>query len=371
MGNNKIKVAVIGCGDITTRVYLPAITEQTDAFQLVACCDTDGTRARETADRFGAEAYFTDLDKMLDEADIEAVFVNTPHPVHCEPTVEAAEAGKHVMVEKPMCTGVEEADRMIEAAERSGVILMALPWDFDAHYRKAFEILKSGVLGKPVLIDGISGHGGPKHMSWFISKKAKGGALIDMGVYALSKLIGFSGPARSVAAFAGKVTSERTMRDVAGAVPMEVEDNAALVLDFGEGFLGTFRGSWCLPRGMVTVSVICTDGVLIHSVSGGEPLAVFSKKPLPFDGEEIELHGTAGWIRPRVEGKRRKGRIDAIEHFAQCIREKKKPLADAYRQRHVVEIMFASYLSAERGSAIQLRTSFDAHARPVQTKAEK
>ena len=118
-----LKVGLVGTGGISRR-HITAYLEHPDRVQLTAVCDLDESRAQEYAKKAGVEAVYTDLDKMLREADIDAVDNCTFHPQHAPLTIAAAEAGKHIIVEKPMARSVQECRDMIAAADKAGVTLM-------------------------------------------------------------------------------------------------------------------------------------------------------------------------------------------------------------------------------------------------------
>jgi predicted dehydrogenase len=116
-----IKIGVIGCGEIAQWMHLPFLTEL-PGFRVTAVCDISPQVADHVAARFEVEQRFTDHHRMLEHADLDAVLIATP--IHSDPAIAAAEAGKHVLVEKPMALNLREAEAMVEAAERAGVVLM-------------------------------------------------------------------------------------------------------------------------------------------------------------------------------------------------------------------------------------------------------
>ena len=118
-----LKIGMVGTGGISNR-HITAYLEHPDRVKLTAVCDLDETRAQEFARKAGVEAVYTDFDKMLREADIEAVDNCTGHAQHAPLCIAAAEAGKHAIVEKAMALTVQECRDMIEAADKAGVTLM-------------------------------------------------------------------------------------------------------------------------------------------------------------------------------------------------------------------------------------------------------
>lgn len=172
----KIRVAVIGCGAIAQRRHIPEYADN-EHVELVAFSDPNGERAEQCANRYGGKA-FTDHRELLRQIRPDAVSVCTPNATHAPISIEAARAGAHVLVEKPMATSDEEARNMIEAAESAGVFLMVghnqrlMP-----PHVKAKELLESGKLGKVLSFRTSFGHPGPEgwsldgRESWFFRKE--------------------------------------------------------------------------------------------------------------------------------------------------------------------------------------------------------
>lgn len=122
MKNNKLQVAVIGCGGIANQKHFPALTSQADKCEIVAFCDIQAERAEKAAEKYGAEGakVYTDHKELLKDPEIDVVHVCTPNVAHCPITVDAFEAGKHVLCEKPMAATTEDAQKMMDAWRKSG-----------------------------------------------------------------------------------------------------------------------------------------------------------------------------------------------------------------------------------------------------------
>lgn len=117
----KFRIGIIGCGGIANSKHMPSLTRQPNA-ELVAFCDIVEERAQKACEEFGAEGakVYTDYKALLKDETIDIVHVCTPNREHSFITVDALEAGKHVMCEKPMAINGEEAQKMLDAAERTG-----------------------------------------------------------------------------------------------------------------------------------------------------------------------------------------------------------------------------------------------------------
>ena len=119
---SKLKIGVIGCGGIANGKHLPALSRQSDRVELVAFCDIIVERAEQAAKTYGVEGakVYADYHDLLEDKSIDVVHVCTPNRSHCEISVAALEAGKHVMCEKPMAKTVADARKMLDAAKKSG-----------------------------------------------------------------------------------------------------------------------------------------------------------------------------------------------------------------------------------------------------------
>src|SRR5438132_7121109 len=118
-----IRTALIGCGKVGG-LHAAALASLSES-NLVAVCDADVDRAKKFAVQYGGRA-FADVSEMLSDAGPQAVFICTPHPLHAEPAVLAAQAGAHVMIEKPMAANLADCDAMLAAAKKAGVKLAVM-----------------------------------------------------------------------------------------------------------------------------------------------------------------------------------------------------------------------------------------------------
>lgn len=178
-------VGIIGAGTISD-VHLQSLAANPSA-KLIAICDLNEERAREKADKYGAEKVYTRYQDLLDDTSIEAVIICTWNNMHAELSIAALRAGKHVLVEKPLCRTVEEALRIEEAVKESGKILQI---GYVRRYSPGTAMIKqfidNGDLGtiyyaKASSIRRLGNPGG-----WFADiERSGGGPLIDIGVHVI------------------------------------------------------------------------------------------------------------------------------------------------------------------------------------------
>jgi len=184
-----LRVVVIGAGKIVD-AHLQAIA-QISRLQAVAVADVQQDRARDVADRYGLKAY-TDYRTMLEREKADVAIVALPHFLHKQAALDCAEAGCHMLMEKPMALTVAECDEMIAAAAKQGVQLMVgLTQHYFAENRLAKQILHRGDLGRLVMINDVrhQHYFVDSRPDWFLSKaKAGGGIITNLGAHSVDKI---------------------------------------------------------------------------------------------------------------------------------------------------------------------------------------
>lgn len=184
-----LKIGFIGCGGIANQKHLPGMAQQSGV-DLVAFCDLIPERAEEAAAKYGAPGakVYTDYRELLEDPSIDAVHVLTPNVSHSEITVAALDAGKHVLCEKPMAINSEEAQRMLDARNRSGKLLtIGYQYRHFHDHAVAKKVVDEGWLGDVYYAEAtyIRRRGVPTWGVFTDKSKQGGGALIDIGTHAL------------------------------------------------------------------------------------------------------------------------------------------------------------------------------------------
>ncbi|MDN4618167.1 Gfo/Idh/MocA family oxidoreductase [Paenibacillus sp. PsM32] len=338
---NKIKVAVFGCGAIAQRRHIPEYAEN-EQVELVAFADPNLERAQEMVDLYGGKAYAS-YEEILANEEIDAVSVCTPNYLHAPMTIAAANAGKHVLVEKPMACSIEEAEQMIEAAQKNNVYLMVghnqrlMP-----PHVKAKEILDSGKLGKVLTFRTSFGHPGPEAWSvdgadsWFFRKEeAIMGAMGDLGVHK-SDFIRYllNDEVADVASFIGTLHKEGT----------EVDDNATCLLRMKSGAIGTLVASWTQYKGGDNSTILwCENGVMkIGTVHGNEVIVELTDGTV--ETYEVGMMSTNEKQVPS-------GVIDA---FVESITTNTPPTISGEEGLRAVKVILGAFESQKTGRVVQL-----------------
>ena len=350
----KVNVGVVGCGQVAQGVYLPEFHRIAEKAVLVAVCDRIEGRAREAQQRFGANAYFSDLDRFLRESDAEIVINLTPHRAHTLVSRAALQAGRHVYTEKPMAQTLEEATELMETAHTHHVkfacapITLLLP-----SQRRWQQLLRAGTIGRvtfaraQALFPPIWDNFPPEH-AWYFA--AGSGPLIDMGVYLLTALTGLFGPVSRVSAMAGTILHERIIGDGPAAgthIPMDAEDSIHLHLDFGS-FFAALDVSWCVHATRNELLEVYGE----RGTLSGEPL--YANTPV-----HVFRAGQAWSVEePTQQWPRSDDWFQGVAHLVDCVRENTEPVNTAAHARHVLDIMLTALRSAREGRALTLQTSF-------------
>lgn len=260
-----VKYGVIGCGAIAQRRHIPECIANPES-KLVALADPMKERVEELAEKYGAKGY-TDYKEMLKDPNIDAIVVAGPNSLHAQQSIDALNAGKHVLCEKPMATTREDAKAMLEAAKKNKKFLMiGLNQRLMPAHAKAKKILESGALGKVLSFRTAFQHPGPEGWSvdagksWFFKKgQAFMGVTGDLGVHKADLLRWLLGQEFSEVT---GVLSTLDKRDPEGNL-IELDDNAYLVLKTTGGILGSMILSWTNYGAEENYTVLlCQNGVL-------------------------------------------------------------------------------------------------------------
>jgi predicted dehydrogenase len=262
---------LIGCGWVASAHAwgVEAIADR--GARLVAVSDPDMQRAEEMAGRFNAEAAYESYGELLERDDISAVSVCVPDFLHRQVVIDAAQAGKHVLCEKPLAMNVAEADDMIATCDAEGVTLGLImnhryaPDNIRIKHALASGAIGSQLIGSVVHSSGLAGPPGGSPWRGRASRAA-GGVLSTQAIHFLDLLLWFMGPVRSV----------KALTDNLKVKGQDHEDTAVLALRFESGALATL------------------------TTTSGSPIMD------DFTGTRIEVHGTEGWLV--LEG-------DVVRHF--------------------------------------------------------
>lgn len=327
-----MRIGLIGAGAVAD--FHITAARALDGLTITAVCDLDENAARRAANAASGARWFTDYRDLYESGAVDAVIVNTPHALHLPMVVDAARAGLHVLVEKPMATTLDDCDMMLSACADAGVLLtVGHIQHFMPDKLAVKQAIDSGDLGAVTLVrDYRSTDYRPGTRSgWFFSPEmAGGGALINIGGHCLDRSLWLAdGTATEVFA----ATSHRFGSEV------ETDGNISLRLDNGIGVSISVISD--PPLKADSLFVVCERGVIMadprtgtHAQVNGESRTIYERRPddiqRAFTAQLADFRAVIGGAQPTV------------------------PLSHA---RHVVELVLASYQSARRGGTVTLENS--------------
>lgn len=357
----KTKLALVGVGDVAQRDYLPELHRISDRVELVAVCGRTEERARSVAHRYGADAWYTDYHRMLEETGADAVVNLTPMQLHAEVNLAALEAGRHLYTEKPVASSLREAEQIRDVARRRDLKLVCAPSVLlFPQVRYARSLVEDDVIGEVFSASG-NGLAGVPPWKGFTSDPTQffslgGGPLVDIGVYPLHALTGILGPARRVVAMTAKCQDTFVVEDGPAKgkeIRIEVDDNWKLLLDLGGSRLASITANYCVQDSRA-------PELEIHGLRGTIAVNLLDvAAPI-----EVMREGSE-WEQVEVPHDRSSGpdHILGVEHLVSCIREGKEPVPSVEHAIHVLEIVERGAQSSLTGEILELESTFPVSAR--------
>ncbi len=343
---SKTKVLLLGAGFIAD-IHLESYKRFVADAEVVGIYSRREERAREVAKHWGIANYYTDWKEAIQKSGADVVDICLPNFLHCATVCFAAENGLHVILEKPLCLSLEEADLMIETCRKHGRKLMyAEELCFAPKYERVRKTVEEGAVGKIFQLRQCEKHSGP-HSDWFYNiEQSGGGALMDMGCHAFGwfRWILKRKAAKSVYA---------TMRTLYHTGRTKAEDNSLAIAEFEDGTLGVAENSWAKQGGMDDrIEIYGTEGVVYADLFVGNSALTYSEKGY---GYAMEKAGsTQGWSFTIFEEVFNQGYPHELAHFIDCVRNNKEPIVTGEDGRAVLEMMLAAYESARTGAKVML-----------------
>jgi UDP-N-acetyl-2-amino-2-deoxyglucuronate dehydrogenase len=349
-----IGFGIVGCGTIS-HFHARAIAELRGA-KLVACCSARPASAEKFAAERGCTPYPT-LKAMLADPRVDAVTVTTPSGAHLEPTIAAARAGKHVIVEKPLEITLRRCDRIVRECEQHGVQLATI---FQSRFHETAIKLKRAIdigrFGQLTIGDAyVKWH---RSQEYYDSRPWRGtwaldggGALMNQAIHSVDLLTWLMGPVVEVRAITATLAHKR----------IEVEDAAVATLRFANGALGVIEATTAVYPGYL-------KRIEIHGTAGSAVLEEEDLKVWDFakprkddqairDGMNSPKSTGGGASDPAAIGHH--GHARQFQDFLDAIRKHRPPAIDGHEGRRSVEIILAIYKSAETGRAVRLPLKSD------------
>jgi predicted dehydrogenase len=342
----KIKWGVIGSGGIARRRTIPEGITKAGNAELVAVFDIDTQVNADVAKKYGAK-QLSSIEELL-SANIDAVYIATPAYLHGDQVRVAAEAGKHILCEKPLGMTVTEAQEMIEICKQMKVKLgCAFMMRFVSQHQDALRLIKEGRLGKPTYARAqLSCWYPPIEGAWRQNPSTGGGgSLIDMGGHCIDLLEMFFGKVTMVSCFINS-----TVHDY------KSEDSAVVMLFFENGALGTVDTYFCIPddSSKNVLELYGSKGsILAKGTIGQGPageMIAFLEQIKDYDAQQARAETQGIIIAPEPINTYQA----EIEEFSQAIIDRREPLINAELGLRSQKILAACYESARLGKAIKV-----------------
>lgn len=400
-----VKVGVVGCGVVATAYYLPYLAKM-DSAELVAVCDLKPARTAACVRLFAAKEQYADYYDMLEQADIDAVFILTAPGTHVAFARAAIDAGKHLLVQKPMATNMENARAIAQAVRAAGVKAVIEPSSnssLDPDIAQLRALVRKGVLGDVLWFSlgatgptryGPSLGSNPYGQAAFYAKDS-GGFLFDLP-YAPANIVSVLGPCKSVMAYTGIAVRDHAIVpeekydeflaqaadpddanywDVVVDLPrtqpvqMEAVDNAYSLYEMVEGGVGACHVGRIfhpvLPgTGSGSLQIFGTEGNLIFGAGYMASVITSKKELLPNVDED-------GWYHIPLRGDRSRAKWpqptpgafnyyhESTQHLIDCILEDREPIPNVDWGLHITEMMVGTLASSRSGKRYEMTTTLD------------
>lgn len=340
---DKVRLGIIGTGFIGN-IHADGLRHVPEA-EVVAVASRTPGKARTFADERGIPDAYENYEDILKRDDIDAITVAVPNYLHEEVVTAAAQAGKHIMCEKPFARSLPEAERMLNAVKAAGVKLVyGEMLCFAPKYVRAKRLVDEGALGKVFLVKQSEEHDGP-HSPWFWDVNLSGGGvLLDMGCHSIefARWILDRPAVKSVQATMGQfVHQDRT----------QGEDHSVVVIEFENNAIAVAENSWGKTGGVDDrCEIYGTQGNTRADLIRGNALLTHSKVGYGYAVEKADT--TTGWTFTGFEEEWNYGFPQEMQHFVNVVFGKEEPIETGEDGIEVLKIIYAAYQSAGEGRRI-------------------
>ena len=345
----KLKVGIIGAGNIATSAHLPAYQELTDIVEVVAIADIVVERAKDAAEKFGIPHYFASVEELMENVDVDYIDICTWTAAHAPVCIAAAKAGKNILCEKPLAATLEQGLEMEKAVKEAGVTFMlAVVTRYGAEQIRFRELYEAGVFGEiyTAKTQYVRRRGTPG--GWFTDKElAGGGPILDIGVHAIDRtwyLMDRPTPISVSAETSYRIGDfktkgiERWQPFGKGNGVFNTEDSAMVFFRFEGGKTMMAEIAWAINGPEVATTQ------LFGSKAGCtfEPLTIYTE----------DEAGYLCDITPKVN--RNNYFVEEIKHFVECVNEKKTPISPMEDAITIQRMLDGIYRSAAAHKEVEI-----------------
>ena len=324
-------VGIIGAGSVS-RGHLRAVAAL-ESTHLRAVADTDAERLAGVCAEYGCQGY-SSYESLLADDRVDLVIVCLPHGLHCEVTVAALEAGKHVLVEKPMAVNVEQCDAMIAAAQRTGKQLsVGHMHRFSPTNRAVKKLLREQAVGDLVcLCDEAYRPFGPNRTAWYLDKATHGGLWYQNGIHLIDRSCWWTG---------SRVVAAKALID-SRFFEFSADDVAMALLQFDNGVYSTLIHVWWRTGGRrYSTEFVCTDGM------------IQLRKGIESRRDDLFIGRDGDWEQVEV-AENHDTTTRQLGAFVEAIDAGTEPPVTAEYARHLVAVLTACMESSRLGREVVL-----------------
>jgi len=345
-----VKWGVIGACGIANRRTIPEGIIPAKNAQLVALMDVDEERLKKVAEKYGGVRYYTKEDDLINDSEVEAVYIATPTYLHHSQTLKAARNGKHILCEKPMAMNLHQAEEMIRVCEENKVKLtLGYMMRYHSHHRRIKELIDEGALGTLIM-------GRAQLTCWYPPMEGAwrqrpelggGGSLIDMGTHCIDLLEMFMGKVVEVFSYTGHLVQD-----------YPVEDTAVVLLKFESGAVGVVDNHFNIPDASSEnrLEIYGSKGSILARGTIGQDSSGYMVGRI-----EKEVAGYQA-AQCRKEVREEEIRVEPvniyraeIEDFSRCILEDKEPSFPPELGLRNLKITLCAYQSAKKVSPLRYK----------------
>ncbi len=345
----KLRVGIVGAGNICTTAHLPAYAKITDIVEVVAIADLVIDRAKDAAEKWGIPHYFASVEELMENVDVDYIDICTYTAQHAPVCIAAAKAGKDILCEKPLAATLEQGLEMEKAVKEAGVnFMLAVVTRYGAEQNRFRELYEAGVFGEiyAAKTQYVRRRGTPG--GWFTDKEmAGGGPVLDIGVHAIDRtwyLMDRPTPVSVSAETSYRIGDFKT-KGIHRWTPFEqgkgvfdTEDSATVFFRFEGGKTMMAEIAWAINGPEIATTQLFG-----------------SKAGCSFDPLTIYAEDEAGYltdIQPKV--RRNDYFVEEIKHFIDCIHTGKTPISPMSDAVTIQKMLDGIYRSAEAHKEVEI-----------------